>query len=82
MSVIDMETSYKTKGDKFMIKTIIKKLFKPKWIINSSGELGFRIAGINFYYYKWSTPIIGQSDDCKYWREIKKREFGEVIKTS
>jgi hypothetical protein len=59
---------------------IIEKLFHPRWIVSlndDANELGFRIMGINFWYYKWPDPMISPK---RQWRVIEKREFGEVIR--
>ena len=52
------------------------------WIINKNSELGLRIFGMNFWYYKDSRPILlfGKGEDeYSSWRKINKIEFGEVI---
>jgi len=33
-------------------------VFNPHWIVNEYGEMGVRFCGVNFYYYKWDTPLI------------------------
>lgn len=73
--------SFNRKGNTMsLVHRAIEFFMRPRWIVNISGELGFRIFGINFWYYKWPDPIIGTSDDSTFWRIMKKREFGEVIK--
>lgn len=62
-----------------IIDFIFTYIFRVRWIVNSSSEFGVRICGVNMWYYKDSTPIIGTSDDNSYYREVTKREFGEVI---
>jgi hypothetical protein len=62
---------------KDLIGKLIIKLFKIRWIIFDSNELGIRIAGINFVYYKWDNPL---QYNNHYWRTINKREFGESIR--
>jgi hypothetical protein len=76
---------YKFLGDKkiyglwkAIIFLIVEIIFKPRWIVNKDNELGFSIRGIQFYYYKWDTPIVAFFS--KY-RIMEKREFGEVIKS-
>jgi hypothetical protein len=64
-----------------MIKFFVEKIMKARWIVNSSGEMGIRIFGINMWYYKWPEPLVGNSDDNTYWRVADKREFGETIKS-
>lgn len=44
---------------------------------SNAGELGIRIGGTNFFYYKDSEPLIAGNQS---WRPVKKREFGEVIR--
>jgi hypothetical protein len=72
------------KGDKrSMWQAFIMWLLKPKWIVglsdpdlpNDEADLGFRIWGVNFYYYKWPEPMIAKY----HWRYMDKREFGDVI---
>jgi len=69
-----------------IILSLAFRLFKPRWIVNFNGEMGFRIAGANFWYYKWPDPsVIGTKDgNYEHQREYKiaeKREFGEVVKS-
>lgn len=59
----------------------VEDILKSRWIVNNNGEFGIRILGLNLWYYKWNTPIISYRDEYKLWRKIKKREFGEVIKS-
>ncbi len=61
-----------------MLKWLIEKLLRPRWVVNEHGDLGLRVGGINFWYYKWPDPIIG---GYKTWRVMDKREFGESIKS-
>lgn len=54
---------------------------KPRWIVGEKGsdfdgQLGFRIFGMSYWYYKWSDPT---PDNKIPWREANKREFGECI---
>lgn len=56
---------------------------KPRWIVGQKGsefdgQLGFRIFGMNFWYYKWNDPQ-PVPDSNVPWREAEKREFGECI---
>ena len=60
---------------------IISRTGGASWVVgfdeeNGSGELGFRIFGMNFWYYKWPDPMLNQD---RKWRPVTKREFGEVI---
>lgn len=64
-----------------MIKFFVEKIMKARWIVNSSGEMGIRVFGINLWYYKWPEPLVGQSDDSPYWRVAEKREFDETVKS-
>lgn len=53
---------------------------RPKWIVGFSeddAELGIRIMGVNFYYYKWPEPMLADYP----WKYAVKREFGESIKS-
>ena len=62
-----------------VLKWLVEKVLRPRWIVNSEGDLGLRVGGINFWYYKWPDPIIG----CyKVWRVMGKREFGESIQST
>lgn len=61
---------------------VVEKVLCPRWIVGptgteNDGELGFRIGGINFWYYKRPEPIVTLGEIP--WRMIEKREFGEVI---
>lgn len=61
---------------------IVNRVFRARWIVSGDGEMGIRILGINLWYFKWSDPIVGGEDaSYKNWREAKKREFGEVVKS-
>lgn len=55
---------------------LIDQIMKPRWIVRNN-ELGFRIMGINFMYYKWPDP----TPDFDTYRIMNKREFGDVINT-
>lgn len=59
------------------ISSFVAWLFRARWIINEHNECGFRIAGLNFWYYKWTSPHCASYE----WRDAGKREFGEVIKS-
>lgn len=48
-----------------------------KWIVNSLGELGVEINGHRYFLYKGYSIEYNEPDDLKY-REVGKREFGEV----
>lgn len=60
---------------------------KPIWVVGTDeraefhnvGELGLRVFGVNFWYYKWPTPMLNMSG---HWRVMEKREFGEVIRVT
>ncbi len=63
-----------------MWQAFVMCLLKPKWVVgledpDEEGELGFRIWGVNFFYYKWPEPK--PTNYC--WRYMDKREFGDVI---
>lgn len=49
---------------------------KPRWIVSDQGELGVRVLGINYFYYKDNPPMPSQAK----WRFANKREFGEVVR--
>lgn len=54
---------------------------KVKWVVNSLGELGVRIDGVNYYLYKGESIVYGPDsgvDDIMKWRYVGKREFGET----
>jgi hypothetical protein len=63
---------------------IVNKILRPKWVSVyqedelSANELGIRIWGVIFLYYKWDTPVVCSNP---MWRPAKKREFGEVIES-
>lgn len=69
---------------KYRILKFIANLLGATWIVSLSdgkehtdeGEMGFRILGMNFWYYKWDDPMISES---RPWRIADKREFGEVV---
>ena len=65
-----------------IIDFIFIHIFRTRWVVNSSGEFGVRVCGVNMWYYKDSTPIVGISDDNDYYREVNNREFKEVITSS
>lgn len=55
-------------------------LLRARWIVNSGGEMGIRVLGVNLFYYKYDTPIIyGAQGECSGWRPVFKREFGECV---
>ena len=60
-----------------MFVCFVEKILRPVWIVNEFGEMGFRILGVNCYYYKWETPLYNQQD--VKWRVANKREFGECV---
>jgi hypothetical protein len=61
------------------------KLTNARWIVGTGkdnlGELGIRILGVNFWYYKWTEPMI-VSESSYPWRFANKREFGDTIKSA
>lgn len=66
------------------MRRLIAWMLRPKWIVNDDGEMGVRVWGVNFYYYKYDTPLIynpHQHDDGRpmTWRYAWKREFGECV---
>jgi hypothetical protein len=68
---------------KAVIQVVVYDLLKARWITNSNNELGFRICGVNFWYYKHPEPIIGgTATDDDFYRTITKREFGEVVRST
>jgi hypothetical protein len=60
---------------------LVNWMLRPTWIVGQDEEfesqLGFKIWGVCFYYYKWSTPIATKGKH----RIILKREFGESIRS-
>lgn len=59
-----------------------KEFIGPHWIVNEYGEMGMRWFWINFYYYKYDTPLIygGRGEEKPpRWRYASKREFGECV---
>ena len=67
-----------------MKEFLVRKIMNPKWIVNSHGELGIRVFGINLWYYKWPEPMIsedGIGEPGSWWTYAEKREFGEVVKS-
>jgi hypothetical protein len=59
-----------------VMSTLVASTGRAKWIVNEDNELGFRIFGLNFWYYKYASPLV-----CEYkYRIAEFREFGEVIK--
>ena len=63
-----------------MKRFFVEKIMKARWIVNSSGEMGIRVFGINLWY-KWPEPLVGNSDDNPFWRVAEKREFNETVKS-
>lgn len=57
-------------------KIFVKIVVNPVWIINEKNEGGFRIWGVNFYFYKDSKPFVYMTEEYSF-RETQKREFGE-----
>jgi hypothetical protein len=53
-------------------------LLLARWVVNEDNEMGFRIAGINFWYRGWTSPHCAKHT----WRNAEKREFGETIKST
>jgi len=57
---------------------LVEIILKPRWIVgNEDEDFGLSIRGIQFYYYKWDTPMIKFKSK---FRIMEKREFGETIK--
>jgi len=43
----------------------ILKLGKFRWIVSDEGDPGFRVFGVEVYYYKWSdTPLVYKCDEA------------------
>lgn len=63
----------------FVLKTF-KIIVRPTWVVEKdSGELGLRIFGVIVcHYYKWADALVVW--DFGRYREMEKREFGEVIR--
>jgi hypothetical protein len=59
---------------------LLFKIGNPYWIVNQDGEMGFRILGVNFWYYKWPDPMLDLEKEYT-WRIMEKREFGETVKS-
>mgnify|MGYP003524413528 CR=1 FL=1 len=71
-----------------LLKILFVDVLGASWIVatgnpdekknpsHCEGELGFRIMGQNFFYYKDAAPHMAGY----YWRRVKSREFGEVIR--
>ncbi len=57
------------------LKGSIVNILKPRWIVTAEGDLGLRLLGINFIYYKWPEPMYSITE----WRYADKREFGESV---
>ena len=59
----------------------VKHILQPRWIVSlEERELGFRIFGVNCWYFKWEDPMIENAEtEQRPWRFARKREFGEVI---
>ena len=52
--------------------------FRVRWIVSkTTGDMGVRVCGFNFWYYKWPDPMAADYP----WRVIRKREFGESVKS-
>lgn len=61
---------------------IVEHIIRPRWISidndeDGGRELGVEILGIPCGYYKWDDPTF-YGEDCAF-RNINKREFGEVV---
>lgn len=61
---------------------LLKRLLHVHWIVGTNegckGEMGVRVLGANFWYYKWPDPMVAPS---YAYREADKREFGETVKS-
>ena len=76
MVIDDNEYSLKVKV-LLTINIFISYIGRALWVVNDEEEMGFRIFGLNFWYYKWSDPHIANYQ----YREADKREFGETVKS-
>jgi len=65
----------------------LSKKHKPRWVVNSLGELGVEIQGKCYFVYKGRSIVYGESD-VGYdhddgvpimYRSIGKNEFGETV---
>lgn len=65
-----------------MAQFVFNEILGTRWIVSQSGELGIRVCGVKFWYYKWPDPMVHvfSTSDYKY-RVANKREFGEVVKS-
>lgn len=61
-----------------MLKKIVMWVLNPRWVVNTDeGDLGLRVWGVNFWYYKWPEPMLSSVG----WRYAEKREFGECVRS-
>ena len=59
-----------------LLTRVLVVLLRARWIVSTTtGDLGFRICGFNFWYYKWPEPMVADYP----WRLMHKREFGESL---
>jgi hypothetical protein len=65
---------------------LVTQIIRPRWIVmlpdptdpeSEAGDMGVRILGVNFFYYKYPDP----TGYCCPWRLAEKREFGEVVRS-
>lgn len=64
------------------IDTVRFVVIRDKSVESDNGEFGVLVNGKLYSYYKDSEPVIYLTDSEWYeYRELKKREFGEVIET-
>lgn len=61
---------------------LVDRLLQPTWVVLTDNEgqeeVGIRILGVNFLYYKWPEALVADPGEYK-WRLPHKREFGESI---
>lgn len=62
------------------IAWIFIHVLKARWIVDETGDLGIRIAGVCMYYYKWQEPLFYKYENMPH-RVIHDKEFGTSINT-
>jgi hypothetical protein len=60
---------------------IIKAIGRPHWVVNTLGDMGFRIFGVNFCYYRRPYPAHDGRTPFR-WRVARYDEFGQVIRAT
>jgi hypothetical protein len=58
---------------------MLLKLLRPTWVVTDEGDFGLRIFGVVMTYYKDHAPLF--YDKTPQTRPVRKREFGEVIRS-